>query len=118
MPSDGKILTGAKDCFARRFPDVSEIEGLIPMILLQWKDVRFDRLLSRDSEKIVIRISFQGRVWGATLDPQNLYLLRLVRLNPKGEIISPPTLETLSPEMMDGYQESSRFSQYPESGRP
>lgn len=86
VPSDGKILTGAKDCFARRFPDVSEIEGLIPMILLQWRDVRFDRLLSKDPEKIVIRISFQGRVWGATLDPQNLYLLRLVRLNPKGDI--------------------------------
>ncbi len=86
IPSEGKILTGAKDCFSRRFPDVAEIEGLIPMVLLQWKDVRFDRLLSRDSEKIVIRISFQGRVWGATLDPQNLYLLRLVRLNPKGDI--------------------------------
>lgn len=86
VPSDGKILTGAKDCFARRFPDVSEIEGLIPMVLLQWRDVRFDRLLSKGPEKIVIRISFQGRVWGATLDPQNLYLLRLVRLNPKGDI--------------------------------
>ncbi len=86
IPSEGKILSGAKDCFGRRFPDVAEIEGLIPMVLLQWKDVRFDRLLSRDAEKIVIRISFQGRVWGATLDPQNLYLLRLVRLNPKGDI--------------------------------
>lgn len=86
IPSEGKILTGAKDCFGRRFPDVAEIEGLIPIVLLQWKDVRFDRLLSRDSEKIVIRISFQGKVWGATLDPNNLHLLRLVRLNPKGDI--------------------------------
>jgi hypothetical protein len=86
IPAEGKIIKGGKDCFNRKFPDVGEIEGLIPMVLLQWKDVRFDRLLAHDSEKIVIRISFQGRVWGATLDPQTLYLKRLVRLSPAGEV--------------------------------
>ncbi|HMK35662.1 MAG TPA: hypothetical protein VK463_11385 [Desulfomonilaceae bacterium] len=86
IPAEGKILKGGKECFHRKFPDVSEIEGLIPMVLLQWKDVRFDRLLAQDSEKIVIRVSFQGKVWGATLDPQSLFLRRLVRLNPAGEV--------------------------------
>jgi outer membrane lipoprotein-sorting protein len=86
VPSDGKILKGGKECFGRRFPDVAEIEGLIPMVLLQWKDVRFDRLLARDSEKIVIRITYEGRVWGATLDPKTLHITRLVRLNPNGDV--------------------------------
>lgn len=86
IPSEGKIIHGGKDCFARMFPDVAEIEGLIPLMLLQWKDVRFDRPLAHDSEKIVIRMSFHGRVWGATLDPQNYRLKRLVRLNPAGEV--------------------------------
>ncbi|MCX5861333.1 MAG: hypothetical protein WCG29_10485 [Desulfomonile sp.] len=85
VPTDGKILKGEKDCFARKFPDVAEIEGLIPILLLQWKDVRFDRLLLRDNEKIVLRVTFQGRVWGITLEPQNLFLKRLVRLSPGGE---------------------------------
>ncbi|MEI7450315.1 MAG: hypothetical protein WCJ75_11890 [Desulfomonile sp.] len=86
VPADGKILKGEKDCFARKFPDVAEIEGLIPILLLQWKDVRFDRLLSRDADKIVLRLTFQGRVWGATLEPQNLFLKRLVRLSPQGDM--------------------------------
>jgi outer membrane lipoprotein-sorting protein len=86
IPTEGKILKGGKECFGRRFPDVAEVEGLIPMILLQWKDVRFDRLLARDSEKIVIRITYEGRVWGATLEPKTLHVMRLVRLNPSGDV--------------------------------
>jgi len=86
VPTEGKIIKGGKECFSRKFPDVAEIEGLIPLILLQWKDVRFDRLLAKDAEKTVIRVSFQGRVWGATLDPQTLFLKRLVRLSPKGDV--------------------------------
>lgn len=86
IPSESKIIKGGKECFSRQFPDVAEIEGLIPLILLQWKDVRSDRFLSRDNEKIVLRMSFQGRIWAATLDPQNLYLKRLVRITPAGEI--------------------------------
>lgn len=86
MPTEGKIIKGGKECFSRKFPDVSEIEGLIPLILLQWKDVRFDRVLAKDAEKTVIRFSFQGKVWGATFDPQSLFLKRLVRLSPKGDV--------------------------------
>ncbi len=86
VPSEGKIIKGGKDCFSRKFPDVAEIEGLIPLILLQWKDVRFDRLLARDSEKTVIRVTFQGKIWGASFDPQTLFLKRLVRLGPKGDV--------------------------------
>lgn len=86
VPSEGKIIKGQKDCFAKKFPDVADIEGLIPMVLLQWKDVRFDRLLSKDKEKIVIRVASQGRIWGATLDPQTLFLKRLVRITPYGEV--------------------------------
>jgi outer membrane lipoprotein-sorting protein len=86
VPSEGKIIKGGKECFTRRFPDVAEIEALIPMVLLQWKDVRFDRQLARDMEKIVIRMTYEGRLWVATLEPKNLLLKRLVRLNPGGDI--------------------------------
>lgn len=86
IPTDGKIVKGGKECFSRRFPDVAEIEGLIPMVLLQWKDVRFDKVIKREADKIVIRLSFQGHVWGATLEPEKLLLTRLVRLGPSGDI--------------------------------
>jgi hypothetical protein len=86
VPSDGKITQGGKECFSRKFPDVAEIEGIIPMMLLQWKSVRFDRLLASDSQKIFIRLIFQGRLWGATLDPKTLNLMRLVRLGPGGDV--------------------------------
>ena len=86
VPQEGKVIKGNRECFGRKFPDVAEIESLIPMILLQWRDVRFDRVLSRDAEKMVVRITFQGRVWGATLDTRNMNLLRLVRINPRGDI--------------------------------
>jgi outer membrane lipoprotein-sorting protein len=85
VPTDNKIFKGGKDCFSRKFPDVAEIEGIVPLLLRQWKDVRFDRLLSRDPEKTVIRCTFHGRIWTATLEPQTLNLKRLVRLNPDGQ---------------------------------
>ncbi len=86
VPQEGKVIKGDRACFGRKFPDVAEIESLIPMVLLQWRDVRFDRVLSRDAEKLVVRITFEGRVWGATLDSRTMNLLRLVRINPRGEI--------------------------------
>lgn len=86
VPSESKLLKGDKECFAARFPDVAEIEGLIPIVLLQWKNARFDRLLARDQTKMVLRFTFQGRVWAATLEPESLLLVRLVRLNPAGEV--------------------------------
>jgi outer membrane lipoprotein-sorting protein len=86
IPSDGKILKGGKDCFGKRFPDVAEIEGLIPIILLQWKDVTFQKVLKQESENIVINVVCQGRTWEATLEPKNLLIKRLVRLGPHGEV--------------------------------
>lgn len=86
VPQEGKIIKGDRACFGRKFPDVAEIESLIPMVLLQWRDVRFDRILSRDSEKMVVRITFKGLVWGATLDCHTMNLLRLVRINQRGDI--------------------------------
>ncbi len=44
IPQESKIIKGDRPCFSRKFPDVAEIEGLIPMVLLQWRDVRFDRV--------------------------------------------------------------------------
>ncbi len=86
IPAESKIIKGAKPCFSKRFPDVAEIEGLIPMILLQWKNVAFDKLISRKGADITIRIKFEGRLWGATLDAEKLLLKRLVRLGRDGRI--------------------------------
>lgn len=86
VPQEGKLLKGTKPCFSSRFPDVAEIEGLIPLMLLQWRDARFEKLLSVDSEKILIRVKFGGRVWGVTLDAKDLYVQRLERLGSEGEI--------------------------------
>lgn len=86
VPQEGKILKGSKSCFSRRFPDVAEIEGLIPLMLLQWRNANFQKLLSVDSEKILIRVKFEGRLWGVTLDAKDLYVKRLERLNADGEI--------------------------------
>jgi len=86
IPQESKIIKGAKGCFARRFPDVAEIEGLIPIILYQWKRVAFDKLVSNEAGHITIRLKFDGRFWGATLDPEKLLLKRLVRLGSDGSI--------------------------------
>jgi len=85
IPTDGKILKGGKECFGKRFPDVAEIEGLIPIILLQWKNVTFQKVLKQDAENIVITVLCQGRTWEATLEPKNLLIKRLVRLGPRGQ---------------------------------
>jgi outer membrane lipoprotein-sorting protein len=86
IPSDGKILKGGKECFGKRFPDVAEIEGLIPIILLQWKNVTFKKVLKQDSENIVINVLCGGKTWEATLESKNLLVKRLVRLGPRGEV--------------------------------
>lgn len=86
IPTDGKILKGGKECFGKRFPDVAEIEGLIPLILLQWKNVTFQKVLKNDPENLVINVVCQGRAWEATVEPKNLLLKRLVRLGPRGEV--------------------------------
>ncbi len=86
IPAESKIIKGAKGCFSRKFPDVAEIEGLIPMILYQWKRVAFDKLISSEGGNVTIRLKFEGRLWGATLDSEKLLLKRLVRLSRDGRI--------------------------------
>jgi len=81
VPTDGKILKGEKVCFGRRFPEVAEIEGLIPIMLLQWGNVRFQRMLKREADTIVINVTYEGRNWEATLESGNYLLKRLVRFD-------------------------------------
>jgi hypothetical protein len=86
IPAEGKLIKGGRACFGRKFPDVSEIESLIPLALLQWRDARYEKLVSADSENTIIHFQFVGRTWAATLDSKNLLLKRLVRLAPGGKI--------------------------------
>ncbi len=81
IPSDGKILKGNKRCFARKFPDVAELQYLIPLALLQWRDVRFERAVARNGTDTVIKLTFRGQKWEATLDTEKLLVRRLVRLS-------------------------------------
>ena len=82
VPAEGKLLRGGKKCFRRRFPDVAELEGLIPLALLQWKQARLIRVESEDANNKVIRLNFKGRVWRATLEPKKLLVKRLERIGP------------------------------------
>lgn len=86
IPAEGKLIKGRRDCFGRRFPDVAEIESLIPLALLQWKDARFEKLVSGDSENTIINFRFDGKLWAATLDAKTLLLKRVVRLTPSGKV--------------------------------
>lgn len=80
VPSENKILKGGKKCFRQRFPDVAELESLIPLALLQWKQVRFKKLVSRDEDLTVILFTFKDRIWRAKLETKMLRLRRLERL--------------------------------------
>jgi hypothetical protein len=84
IPSDGKILKGDKRCFARRFPDVAELQYLIPLALLQWRDVQFENAVAINRNDTVIKMAFRGESWEATLDNEKLHVKRLVRLNNAG----------------------------------
>jgi len=85
LPTDGKILKGGRECFGQRFPEVAEIEGLIPIMLLQWGTVRFQRMLKREADTIVINVTYGGRNWEATLESGNFLLKRLVRFDQRNE---------------------------------
>ncbi len=79
IPSEGAILKGDKKCFGRRFPDVAELETLIPLALLQWRDAKFDKLITEDPGEVVIGLKFKDETWRATLDSRKLLLRRLER---------------------------------------
>jgi outer membrane lipoprotein-sorting protein len=80
IPSDGKILKGGKRCFARRFPDVAELETLIPLVLLQWKTVRVTDVKAAGRDALVLQFNFKGTAWKATLERKNLLLRRLEKM--------------------------------------
>jgi hypothetical protein len=84
VPMQRKILRGGKNCFYQRFPDVAELQTLIPLALLQWKRVRFLKEISSNAQETVIGIAFRNDSWLATLDSKDLKLLRLKRAEQKG----------------------------------
>ncbi len=80
VPSERTILKGNRKCFRERFPDVAELDTLIPLVLLQWRQAKFLKLVSREGGRTVILVSFKGVKWEATLDSSTLFLLRMERL--------------------------------------
>lgn len=65
----------------RRFPELGELDTLIPLALLQWKNARVSNVVANEADKTVIRLNFKGNDWIATLDPKELLLRRLEKLS-------------------------------------
>lgn len=80
VPSEGKILKGGKKCFYERFPDVAELEALIPLLLLQWRDVKVVAVTPQGPDVTVVSFSFKGATWRATLEAKKLFVKRLERM--------------------------------------
>lgn len=80
VPADGKILKGGRRCFAKRFPDVAELEGLIPLVLLQWRNVRVVNMNTQNPDALMLAFKFKGTTWRATLEPKKLLLKRLEKM--------------------------------------
>ena len=83
VPAEGKILKGAMKCFMQRFPELGELDVLIPLALLQWQNARVASVAANDADKTVVRLNIKGSDWNATLDPKELLLRRLEKLNSK-----------------------------------
>lgn len=88
VPADGKILKGDKKCFVHRFPDVGELDTLIPLALLQWKNAEVAGVVSSDPERTVIRLNFRGSDWKVTLDTKALLLKRIERLGSNSAVLT------------------------------
>ena len=85
VPTDRTILKGGSECFRQKFPDVAELETLIPLALLQWKRVRFVKRLVGKGEDITIEVELKGETWRATLEETSLLLKRLERF--RGNVV-------------------------------
>ncbi len=83
VPSERKILKGNKNCFGRAFPDVAELESLIPLALLQWRQAQKVKVISESSEGTVLTLDYSGAHWRITLQPKTLLLKRIERVTPK-----------------------------------
>lgn len=88
VPADGKILKGDKQCFVRRFPDVGELDTLLPLALLQWKNAQVAGVVSSDPERTVIKLNFRGNDWQVTLDTKELLLKRIERLGSNSAVLT------------------------------
>jgi outer membrane lipoprotein-sorting protein len=80
VPSDGKLIKGKKPCFYKKYPDVAELESLIPLALLQWRTVRVLDAKSEGSRGMVVTFRFKGNLWKATLERDKLLLRRLEKI--------------------------------------
>ena len=88
VPTDRKILKGTPKCFTERFPDIAEMREVIPLALSQWKNARLEGVIAQDRDKIVVKLSFGGAIWNATLTTDKLLVTRLVRVGSRGPELS------------------------------
>ncbi len=79
IPTEGKIIRGGKQCFRQRLPDVAELQNLIPLALLQWREVKLEKVVSTAPDSVTLAIAFRGDQWLATVDRANLHVSRLER---------------------------------------
>ncbi len=84
IPSEGKIIKGDRNCFSRAFPDVAEVKGLIPLALLQWKNVKYKGVETGNDNEVVLRLLSEGETWLATVDARKLLVNRLERVGRSG----------------------------------
>jgi hypothetical protein len=85
VPSDAKILKGGRNCLMTRFPELGELDSLIPLALLQWKTAQALKVVPSGPDASVVTMNFNGRDWRATLEKGKLHLLRLEKLR-SGEV--------------------------------
>lgn len=83
VPADSKMLVGGRSCFFERFPEMAELESLIPLALLQWKNATVSKVLSEDQNRVVIGLNFNGHSWRVTLDANKLLLIRVEKVGPQ-----------------------------------
>lgn len=84
IPTEGKIIKGDRECFARAFPDVAEVKGLIPLALLQWKNAKFRGAEQGPAGQVILKLQSDGQMWRATVDTQRMVLLQLERMGSQG----------------------------------
>lgn len=80
IPTEGKIIKGDRQCFSRAFPDVAEVKGLIPLALLQWKDVKFQEAGATQGNRVTLKLRSEGETWRATVDMGRMAVIKLERM--------------------------------------
>lgn len=80
VPQERTVLKGSKKCFKRRFPDVAELDHLIPLALLQWRGVKLKEVVSASGNPIVLAIEFKGDTWRCSIEPERLVIVKMERM--------------------------------------